>query len=96
MQEDASRQAVQYVCKSVGTRNCFRTCLFHVLTPLPPELLEHGGSEGPSKEPRFIPLLQQAVFADGLSRPRQSNYAAMNEGTGRSIHKSNVLLSYST
>jgi nucleotide-binding universal stress UspA family protein len=47
---DASRRAVKYVAKFVARRKGFRICLVHVLGPLPPELLEHGGSEDPSKE----------------------------------------------
>ena len=47
---DASKRAVKYVAKFVGRRKGFRICLVHVLRPLPPELLEHGGSEDPSKE----------------------------------------------
>ena len=50
---DASRRAVKYVAKFVGRRKGFRICLVHVLRPLPPELLEHGGSEDPSKEARL-------------------------------------------
>lgn len=49
----ASRRAVKYVCKFVGKRRGFRICLVHVLPPLPPELLEHGGSEDPAKEARL-------------------------------------------
>lgn len=46
----ASRRAIKYVGKFVGKRKAFRICLVHVLPPLPPELLEHGGSEDPGKE----------------------------------------------
>lgn len=46
----ASRRAVKYVGKFVGKRRAFRIYLVHVLPPLPPELLEHGGSEDPAKE----------------------------------------------
>ncbi|MDE3110157.1 MAG: universal stress protein [Acidobacteriota bacterium] len=49
----ASRRAVKYVAKFVGRRKGFRICLVHVLRPLPPELLEHGGSEDPAKEARL-------------------------------------------
>jgi nucleotide-binding universal stress UspA family protein len=49
----ASRRAVKYVGKFVGQRRGFRICLVHVLPPLPPELLEHGGSEVPAKEVRL-------------------------------------------
>ena len=45
-----SRRAVRYVGKFIGRRRGFRICLVHVLPPLPPELLEHGGSEDPAKE----------------------------------------------
>jgi nucleotide-binding universal stress UspA family protein len=49
----ASKRAVEYVSKFVGKRSGFRICLVHVLSPLPPELLEHGGSEDPAKETRL-------------------------------------------
>ncbi len=49
----ASRRAVKYVGKLVGKRRGFRVCLVHVQPPLPPELLEHGGSEDPAKEARL-------------------------------------------
>lgn len=49
----ASRRAVEYVGKVVGRRRGFRICMVHVLSPLPPELLEHGGSEDPAKESRL-------------------------------------------
>lgn len=47
---DASRRAVEYVAKFVGRRKGFHICLVRVLRPLAPELLEHGGSQDPSKE----------------------------------------------
>ncbi|MGH9738790.1 MAG: universal stress protein [Candidatus Acidiferrales bacterium] len=47
-----SRRAVKYVGKFVGKRRGFRICLVHVLPPLPPEFLEHGGSGYPEKEAR--------------------------------------------
>lgn len=47
---DASRRAVKYVGQIVGRRRGYRICLVHVLQPLPPALLEHGGSEDPAKE----------------------------------------------
>lgn len=45
-----SKRAVQYVASLVSRRRGFRLCLVHVLPPLPPRLLEHGGSEDPKKE----------------------------------------------
>lgn len=46
----ASKRAVKYVGKFVGKRKGFHIFLLHVLPPLPPELVEHGGSEIPRKE----------------------------------------------
>jgi len=45
----AAKSAVKYVARLVG-RKGFRICLVHVLPPLPPALLEHGGSENPQQE----------------------------------------------
>ena len=56
----ASRRAIRYVGKFVGKRKAFRICLVHVLPPLPPELLEHGGSEDPAKETRLEAELKVA------------------------------------
>ena len=47
---DESMRVVQYVADVVGTGEGFRIRLFHVLPPLPPELLEFGGSESPKRE----------------------------------------------
>src|ERR1700720_426593 len=46
----ASKRAVKYVGKIVGKRKGIRIFLLHVLPPLPPELVEHGGAENPGKE----------------------------------------------
>jgi nucleotide-binding universal stress UspA family protein len=56
----ASRRAIKYVGKFVGKRRAFRICLVHVLPPLPPELLEHGGSEDPAKEAQLEAELEVA------------------------------------
>ncbi len=42
--------AVKYTAKMLGHRRGFRIHLFQLLPPLPPELLEFGGSENPRKE----------------------------------------------
>ena len=47
---DESARVVQYVADIIGARVGFRIRLFHVLPPLPPELLEFGGSESPKRE----------------------------------------------
>jgi nucleotide-binding universal stress UspA family protein len=49
----ASERAVKYVGKFVGKRRGFHICLVHILPPLPPRLLEHGGAEDPAKEARL-------------------------------------------
>jgi nucleotide-binding universal stress UspA family protein len=47
---DASVRAVRYVADTLGLRKDLRVYLLHVLPPIPPELLEFGGSENPQKE----------------------------------------------
>jgi nucleotide-binding universal stress UspA family protein len=47
---EVSHQAVDYVAEMIGGRHGFHVCLFHVLPPFPPSLLEHGGSENPNVE----------------------------------------------
>lgn len=47
---DASTRAVRYVADMIGDREGFRIRLFHVLPPLPPDLLEFGGTENPKVE----------------------------------------------
>src|SRR5580700_2625338 len=49
----ASERAVKYVSKFVAKRRGFHICLVHILPPLPPRLLEHGGAEDPAKEARL-------------------------------------------
>jgi len=46
----SSRAAVDYVAEILGHRRGFQLCLAHFLPPLPPILLEFGGSENPEKE----------------------------------------------
>jgi len=46
----SSKAAVDYVAKVLGHRRGFQVCLAHFLPPLPPILLEFGGSENPEKE----------------------------------------------
>jgi len=47
---EASLKAVTYVSHIVRGRKDIRICLFHVLPPIPPKLLEFGGAENPNKE----------------------------------------------
>lgn len=47
---DASMRAVRYVADMIEGRDGFQIRLFHVLPPLPPELLEFIGSSDPEEE----------------------------------------------
>jgi nucleotide-binding universal stress UspA family protein len=46
----ASMRAVNYVANLIAGKRDFTICLLHVLGPLPPELMEFGGSEDPQRE----------------------------------------------
>src|SRR6266566_2771117 len=75
----ASRRAVKYVAKFVGKRRAFRICLVHVLPPLPPELLEHGGSEDPAKEAQLeadLKVEQHRWISAGSRLPGFTSYSA--------------------
>ncbi len=45
---DSSIRSVTSVAEMIGTRDDFHVVLFHVLPPIPPELLEFGGAEDPA------------------------------------------------
>lgn len=47
---ESSFRAVTYVAEMIGDQNRILVGLLHVLPPIPPELLEFGGSEDPEKE----------------------------------------------
>jgi nucleotide-binding universal stress UspA family protein len=47
---EVSNRAVAYVADLMGGRRGFRFHLLHILPPLPPALLEVGGSEDPDTE----------------------------------------------
>ncbi len=49
-ESSATNRAVRYVAKLIGQRRGFHVFLMHLLPPLPPELMEFGGSENPRKE----------------------------------------------
>jgi len=56
---DASMRAATYVGETVGTHTGFSIYLFHVLPPMPPELLEFGGSENPQEEETLSKQLRE-------------------------------------
>jgi nucleotide-binding universal stress UspA family protein len=49
---EASDRAVAYVGDIIGGREGYHVWLLHILPPLPPSLLEVGGSENPDVEQR--------------------------------------------
>jgi len=55
----SAKSAVEYVAKVLGHRRGFEVCLAHFLPPLPPILLEFGGSENPDKERQLDTQLQR-------------------------------------
>jgi len=93
---DASVRAVRYVAKLVAQRRQFRICLVHVLPPLPPALMEHGGSEDPLEE-RRLDLAQRTGPMDRnreragpkIFRPRSDNTA--ESGSFRTSSPNTVL-----
>ena len=54
-----SAQALRYVGTLLRDTRDVRVTLFHMLKPMPRELLEHGGSEDPAEEIRLAKELQQ-------------------------------------
>lgn len=48
-----SAQALDYVGRFLRDARDMRVALFHVLKPMPRELLGHGGSEDPAEEVRL-------------------------------------------
>src|ERR1041385_6782374 len=77
------RRGVKYVGKFVGKRKAFRICLVHVLPPLPPELLEHGGAEDPAKE---------AQLEDELRVGQHRWISAAKRATQKGLHEDRAVL----
>ncbi|MFA9562581.1 MAG: universal stress protein [Nitrospirota bacterium] len=50
---EATLRTVSYVADTLGPQKGFYVVLLHVLPPIPPELLEFGGSEDPQTEQRL-------------------------------------------
>lgn len=59
---EASLKAVTYVAQMVQGHDAIHICLFHVLPPIPPRLLEFGGAEDPQKELMLSAELKTAQF----------------------------------
>ena len=56
---DSSIRSVSYVAEMIGDREGFHVVLFHVLPPIPPDLLEFGGAEDPATEQTLDQALKQ-------------------------------------
>jgi nucleotide-binding universal stress UspA family protein len=56
---DNARRAVQYVGSLLRRTPDIHVTLFHVLQPMPRELLEHGGSENPAVEAQLSAELRR-------------------------------------
>jgi nucleotide-binding universal stress UspA family protein len=57
---EASMKAVAYVAEMVRGREAIHICLFHALPPIPPRLLEYGGTEDPQNEQALSTELKSA------------------------------------
>jgi nucleotide-binding universal stress UspA family protein len=56
----ASHRAVAYVGQILSGASGMQVCLLHVPAPMPPKLLEHGGSEDPVEERQATEQLNRA------------------------------------
>ena len=56
---EASLRTVSYVADTLGPQKGFQVVLLHVLPPIPPKLLEFGGSENPKTEKRLDERLKK-------------------------------------
>jgi nucleotide-binding universal stress UspA family protein len=70
---DSSFRAVTYVAELIAGQKGFLVVLLHVLPPIPPELLEFGGSEDPEKERALSEELKkdQAQWIDKAKKAAQ-------------------------
>lgn len=70
---ESSFRAVTYVAELIAGQKGFLVVLLHVLPPIPPELLEFGGSEDPDKERQLGEVLkkEQAQWIDNAKKAAQ-------------------------
>lgn len=57
---ERSTRILQYVGEMIRGKVNTKVRLFHIMTPIPPELREHGGSEDPVKEEQLSQELRAA------------------------------------
>jgi nucleotide-binding universal stress UspA family protein len=104
---DASMKAVRYVSDIVRGGENIRICLFHVLPPIPPDLLEFGGAEDPQQE-RVLSAELKTAQAEWIEKAKQrvedslkiAQIILMDHGVSQrhisthyssSIHKPNIV-----
>jgi nucleotide-binding universal stress UspA family protein len=75
---ECSDRAVKYVAEMLRARPDAEVLVFHVLAPLPPQLLEHGGSENPKKETRLEAKLQKDQ-QDWYKREREAEQGILQQ-----------------
>ena len=68
---ESTLQTVSYVAETLGPQQGFDIVLLHVLPPIPPELLEFGGSEDPQTEERLDEQLKKEQ-AQWIAQAQQS------------------------
>jgi nucleotide-binding universal stress UspA family protein len=78
----SSKAAVEYVAEVLGHRRGFQVCLAHFLPPLPPILLEFGGSENPEKEKQLDTQLRRDQ-QQWIDTARKKAEPALNWAQGR-------------
>jgi nucleotide-binding universal stress UspA family protein len=83
----SSERAVKEVAHQLHDPSGYHLTLLHVLSPVPPRLLEHGGSENPEEEERIeakqdaaqdawqqqATQASQPIFANALAILKQAN-----------------------
>lgn len=79
-QSSASLDTVAYVGHLMGGRKELSIRLFHVLAPMPPRLLEFGGSEDPQQEERL-----SAELHHGQQRWIEAAKQAAKESMDRAV-----------
>ena len=68
---EATLRTVSYVAETLGPQQGLDIVLLHVLPPIPPELLEFGGSEDPKTEERLDEQLKNEQ-AQWVAQAQQS------------------------
>ena len=89
---EASMKAAAYVAQMVRGREEIHICLFHALPPIPPRLLEFGGTEDPQEEQTLRTELKSAQTqwiekAKDAVRPTITRAQAILQDHGVSQHR---------